>query len=559
MARNAEEEYLDQLLHNAMMQDAKFEKDSSEEEELPIADTSDISDTYDATTEQSHEDILNEDEILSLNEIIKSVSEESAAADEVWDEEAAKNFGDESFAVLDEEDSLQMPVLEDDVIPDDVILDDILSDNYSKEMDVTEDSQEPDTSSDTDFIDNLKSIVANAYGKKDDESSDYIDESLGFVALPDENPEPFFDNPLATDEVGSYEEQLATDEGAPYEEPYMTDARTDNDSSEFDDILALDDGMGLDGEPKEAGEQYDTGDDLPGMSMDFGSIYGEEADNIEPNDKLSDTKKKKKTKKKQPKEKKKFSLKNFFLDYDEEEESSQNKDADLNQQLIDELYNNVNSLADAEIDKDDSKVKIKKEKVKKAKKEKVRKPKEKKEKPEKEATPANRVSGGRVFMMILIGASLGAFIIVFSNVFSYNRVIKAADRYFTAGNYGMAYEEISGVTPKAKDNDLYMKIRTVMLVYQGIESYNTYISAGDTELALDALITAAANKHKADADAVKYEVTDEVLQMYDRVLSLLDRYGIDETKALELYSMTNYEEYRKTLKGYGGIIIDSGN
>lgn len=542
MAKNAEEEYLDQLLHNAMMQDAKFEKDSSEEEELPIADTSDISDTDDATTEQNHEDILNEDEILSLNEIIKSVSEESAAADEAWDEEAARDFGDETFAGQDEEDSLQMPVLEDDVITDD-----LLADEYSEEMDETDYAEEPDAPSDTEFMDNLKSIVANAYGKNDDEPSDYIDESLDPTALPDESPEPFFENPFAADEGGAYEE------------PDETDAPEENDPNEFDDILALDDGMGLEGALDDAGEQYDTGDASPEMPMDFGSIYGEEADNIEQGTKPSDGKKKKKARKKQPKEKKKFSIKNFFLDYDEEEESSQNNDADLNQQLIDELYDNVNSLADAEIDKDDSKVKIKKEKVKKAKKEKVRKPKEKKEKPEMEETPANRISGGTVFMMILIGASLSVIIILLSNVFSYNRVIKAADRYFTAGNYGMAYEEISGVTPKAKDNDLYMKIRTVMLVYQGIESYNTYISAGDTESALDALITAAANKHKADADAVKYEVTDEVLQMYNRVLSLLDRYGIDETKALELYSMTNYEEYRKTLKGYGGIIIDSGN
>lgn len=564
MARNAEEEYLNQLLQNAMMQDARLEDTPEQNYNFNESDNSDdttelssaemavstmedeVSSDFDASEDaegSSQEEILNQEEIESLNELIKSVSEESVALEyNSWDDTEAESYGDEAFS---EPMSIEVPEirpLEENAIPDlydepetPVKIEDtpILQDESLNEQAESQDNG-------LSFMDNIKNIVENAYEIEAVPERQFNDPVASFDDMSFEELTASL-NPADNSNFNSFSE-------APDEQPTDTD--------EFSDILALDEGMSFDDIPDEVENPLSAEEQAQVMSMtsfDEPNLSEEAEETAE--DKKS--KKKKKKDKKAKKEKKKFSLKNFFIDYEDEDEEAKNNEADLNQKLIDELYNDTDSLADAEVDKDGKKVKAKKEK--KPKKEKVKKVKPPKEPKEKVDDPKGKIGFGAIFLGILFAVAIAVIIIFGNKLLTYRRVINAANNYYKAGNYGMAYSTIDGIDVNGADKPLYMKIRTVMLVYQGIESYTTYSSFGDQVNALDALIRAAANKQKADADAIKYEVTDEVNQMYNRVLSLLDKYGIDESKALELYSMTNYADYRKALSGYGGIVSDSSN
>ena len=104
-----------------------------------------------------------------------------------------------------------------------------------------------------------------------------------------------------------------------------------------------------------------------------------------------------------------------------------------------------------------------------------------------------------------------------------------------------------------------MKVRTVMVVYQGIESYENYMALDDVPHALDALIMAVGRKNRNEENAIKYEVTGEVNTVYNRVIGMLDRYGISEAQALDYFTMKDYDEYFAILESIGGHGVDSNN
>ncbi|MCM1309101.1 MAG: hypothetical protein NC223_10925, partial [Butyrivibrio sp.] len=199
-------------------------------------------------------------------------------------------------------------------------------------------------------------------------------------------------------------------------------------------------------------------------------------------------------------------------------------------------------------------------KEKKEKKEKPKKePKPKKVKEPKDDKQKGGFDAGLLFKAALIAAVLAAAVIFGSRFFTYRNTVKNAQEYFDSGNYSEAYDSFSGVKVKSRDNDLYMKTRTVMTVYQGIKSYENYIALNDVPHALDALITAVGRKNRNEENAVKYEVTGEVDAVYNRIIGMLDRYGISEAQALDYFTMKDYDKYFAILEDIGGHGVDSNN
>ena len=261
-----------------------------------------------------------------------------------------------------------------------------------------------------------------------------------------------------------------------------------------------------------------------------------------------------KAKKEKPqKEKTKFSFKEFFSKFNDEEDDDA-KSADNNQKLIDELYKDKKSLDDEDIDDEDGGKKGKK--GKKDKKPKTPKPKkEKKPKEPKEVLPQEKINigklGGAIITFLVIVFLFGGFFGV--RFINYQLTINSAKKYFEMGNYDLAYDNVSGLDIMNKDVKLYNKIRTVMTVYQGYTSYNNYVEMDREVEALDALINAVGRKQQLEADAVKYEVSEEINAVYEQILSILEFYEIDERMALDMYMMTNYEEYMELLYSYEGV------
>ena len=264
-------------------------------------------------------------------------------------------------------------------------------------------------------------------------------------------------------------------------------------------------------------------------------------------EKVKKEKPKKEKKPKVEKEKKKASFKDFISNFDDEEDDTPSQ-TDKNQQLIDELYDG-RKTTDEEMAKKEKKPK--KEKPKREKK--VKEPKVKK--PKEDKGPAERVQIGKggvaVITILALVFILGGFFGV--RYVNYRLTINSAKEYYELRNYSMAYEKVSGLDIMDKDQYFYGQIHTIMIVNQGIDSYNNYIELGKKTQALDALVNAVGRKQFVAKQAEKYNVTDKVNVVYQNALSILEQYGINEEEALDLYIMSDYNQYYDILEGFGGI------
>lgn len=348
------------------------------------------------------------------------------------------------------------------------------------------------------------------------------------------------------------------------DEPMVHDSELEK---ELADILSLDEGMSLSDIPdeqqgnalteeeKQKIQAIDTTSEQEALEekpvKKGKSLFSKKAKKEKPpkEKKEKAAKAKKADAAKPQKEKSKFSFKEFFSKFNDEEEEVQS--ADNNQKLIDDLYKNKKSLDDEEFDEEGNG-----KKGKKGKKEKKPKtPKPKKEKKPKNVLPDEKVQVGKLgvaiitllFILFLFGGFFGVRFI------NYQLTINSAKKYFEMGNYDLAYDNVSGLDIMSKDDKLYNKIRTVMIVYQGYISYNNYIELDREAEALDALINAVGRKQQAESDTLLYQVSDEVDAVYEQILSILEFYEIDEQMALDMYMMTNYEEYMELLHSYEGV------
>lgn len=541
---NEEEDYLNQLLANAMAQDSKFEDDNQ----------------------------IGDNLLGNYQEAVGGLQDNSVENFELF-----SNMGsdDKSSDFLDDLSSGVMHNRADDLV---------LSDD-------------PDSfdNPDSDFFNELKGIVdgepntgADAVGSDFDDIL-ALDEGISFSDIPNENTEA----PLTSEElarISSMESggQMPNEAGEPADggkkgkskekkskkakkEKKVKESRKRTGKTKEDGAESVETASGAVSTETDMEDAISTDivlDDR--ISMDeilegdtaavglAGENAQEESDSKGKKTKKSKERKAKKDKVKKDKEDKKFSLKNFFLEEDEEDTT-----ADANQQLIDELYEGKSSLAEVDpknMDDPSKKKKDKKEKTPKEKKEKPKKePKPKKVKEPKEKAPKGKMDVGAVFKAVLIAAAVAAVIFFGSKFFSYYSSVKSAKEYFDTGNYTAAYKSISGLDIMEKDNDLYMKIHAVMVVYQGIESYNNYIALDDVPRAIDALVMAVGRKNRNEREAIEYDVTTQVDSVYNRVLQLLSQYGISEEKALEYFTMSDYDEYFAILEGIGGHKVDSDN
>lgn len=553
---NEEEDYLHQLLQNAMMQDAGFEEEDNQtdgvseefgsEQEI-VPDEEPEEDFLFEPDEEMQDTAQEESDVLDFDTDIFSEPEEEAAdfpADDNSDMLAlAEEFASENA-------SEAMPEETENASDDEIFSLDELMSGVQEESTVSEETPEEDEDwepdgLESDYLNDLKDIVESDsnqsdfevledFGQDEDDSDAEMSKAAEVKDFSDGYEEP--------EENGGLEDILALDEESP-----LSDAVSEN----MEEPLA-------DEEPEHIflSEEEDNAD----ASGDRDEIEIE--DELEVEESGGDTKKSKSKnkakKEKKEKSEKKFSLKSFFMDYDEED--SESKTADANQQLIDELYEGKSSLDDADPNDIDGSVKKKKEKKVKEKKEKPKKePKPKKVKAPKENTQKGGFNVGLLFKAILIAGILVAAIIFGSSFFTYRNTVKSAQEYFDSGKYPEAYSRLSGLKIKSKDNDLYMKARTVMAVYQGIESYENYIALDDVPHALDALIMAVGRKNRNEENAIKYEVTSEVNTVYNRIIGMLDRYGISEAQALDYFTMKDYNEYFAILESIGGHGVDSNN
>ena len=310
-----------------------------------------------------------------------------------------------------------------------------------------------------------------------------------------------------------------------------SETQNENQGSQFDDILALDDIMqnesGVEEEPAEEGVQS-----------------------------VPVRKQKKEKKKKTSLWKRLFG--NVITDETaalEEKEREEEEEAFLKKQAA-----LIEKKKQSEADKEEKEKKNQEDKERKrqikAEKEtqKAEKKAEKKRLKEEQAAMAETEVVGKInpigaTIVLILFATIGVLIMVGVWLLPRRANIKEAANEYANEKYIDAYQTISAVSIKEDEQALYDKIVLCSKLERQIQSYQTNISMDKKLEALHALLQGLDLYNKKQDEVKALKIQKEFLQMKTQIITYLAQdYSLDEAQANEINAITDEAEYTHRLQ-----------
>lgn len=310
-----------------------------------------------------------------------------------------------------------------------------------------------------------------------------------------------------------------------------SETQNENQDSQFDDILALDDIMqnesGVEEEPAEEGVQS-----------------------------VPVRKQKKEKKKKTSLWKRLFG--NVITDETaalEEKEREEEEEAFLKKQAA-----LIEKKKQSEADKEEKEKKNQKDKERKqqikAEKEaqKAEKKAEKKRLKEEQAAMAETEVVGKInpigaTIVFILFATIGVLIMVGVWLLPRHANIKEAANEYANEKYIDAYQTISAVSIKEDEQALYDKIVLCSKLERQIQSYQTNVSMDKKLEALHALLQGLDLYNKKQDEVKALKIQKEFLQMKTQIITYLAQdYSLDEAQANEINAITDEAEYTHRLQ-----------
>lgn len=168
---------------------------------------------------------------------------------------------------------------------------------------------------------------------------------------------------------------------------------------------------------------------------------------------------------------------------------------------------------------------------------------------ERKAEEALSVDEGRInragaSIVFIFFALIAVAILIGSNQFTYATSIKKAGNYFDKQKYNKAYNEVSGLKIRDRDEEIYSKIMTVMYVNKELNSYNNYYDIQHYSEALDSLLKGLKRYDKYISDARELGIESDLDYVRKQILAELKRtYQISESEAVALNEIKDRNEY----------------
>lgn len=217
-----------------------------------------------------------------------------------------------------------------------------------------------------------------------------------------------------------------------------------------------------------------------------------------------------------------------------------------NLEILKELESAEKAAAPEE--QEDKKKKRKREKKekkeKKPKEKKERKKREKKPKPPKEKDNTPPLPKKPVILIFLMAASILVLVLLMSKLIGYTSSISAAKDAMDNADYIEAYRELSGLELKKADKKLYTKAEAMASVQEQHDAYLTLMSAGEYEMALDALVRGVGRYDAKLATAKKYGLEKQLNVIEAEIEDALDtQFDLTADDARELYSIRKRKDY----------------
>ncbi len=443
---------------------------------------------------------------------------------------------------------------------DDIDFDDVDITNLSTDTAVPK-AEEPDEEI------SLESIIAEAESAEadvlvDEHTDDVFEEAKAQEEMdldvppvyedPDIPPAPLTDIPDREPKPVPAEEpaEEAPSEASAAEQP---EAPAEADASPTDD-LDIDDLLDSLDIGEAGGEDYTKGaDDLDAMLA-----AGAEQSLADPTlDGIEDIgeKTKKKRQKKDKSEKEKKSIKEILFGAPDEDDIEE--EAYLEERKAKKAEEKEAKKAEKEVKKQEKQEKLeaKKREGEKAKAEKSEKKAQKQAALEaelEEEKGQKQVPTPVVLIVFLIFAALGVMVVLGTKAFNYSQVIRKATDYFDRQKYHMAYDEVSGIEVKEKDEELRDRIYTVMYVERLYESYENNMMLGRRDKALDALLRGIEKYDEHYEEAVELGIEQDIVGVRAKITAALwTEFDITEDEARVLMALEGFE-YAETLKQYAG-------
>lgn len=200
------------------------------------------------------------------------------------------------------------------------------------------------------------------------------------------------------------------------------------------------------------------------------------------------------------------------------------------------------------------------EQKKAAKPKKVKQPKPKKEKKPKEPPKPGdilKIKPLSLVMLVLFVAGVVVLISVLNSALYYNTNSSQAKTYYNNGEYDKAYSKLNGMKLNSNDKTLYEQASTIMYVKRQYDSYENYMSLNMKTEALDALIKGIDRYNTFRSTAQELGIDDKFKAEYQNIIDALQNtFKISEAQGISLADMSNsdFTNYYLKIKGYGKAV-----
>lgn len=301
-----------------------------------------------------------------------------------------------------------------------------------------------------------------------------------------------------------------------------------------------------------ADEIKQSADDSFGLSsMD---IFGDEDIDILTSsaEEVTETKEKKSKNKKDKKqgngEKQGFLQKISLVLFGEDEEESLTEEEKLLQSKEAEKEKELKEKKKQE--KAEAKAKKKEEKAAKKAEKKANKPKkEKKPKVPKEKDNTPPLPKKPIILMAIMSISILALVLLGSHAVGYTVARGEAKEAYKSGDYVTAYAKLAGYSIKEKDEEFFAQVGLLATLQEQYNAYQTMMSLGNYEMALDCLVRGIGRYDKNLDDATEYGVAPEYNTLKQQMAEeLFNTFGVDEEKAREIYGQRGRKRYTIEIK-----------
>ena len=200
------------------------------------------------------------------------------------------------------------------------------------------------------------------------------------------------------------------------------------------------------------------------------------------------------------------------------------------------------------------------EQKKAAKPKKVKQPKPKKEKKPKEPPKPGdilKIKPLSLVMLVLFVAGVVVLISVLNSALYYNTNSSQAKTYYNNSEYDKAYSKLNGMKLNSNDKTLYEQASTIMYVKRQYDSYKNYMSLNMKTEALDALIKGIDRYNTFRSTAQELGIDDKFKAEYQNIIDALQNtFKISEAQGISLADMSNsdFTNYYLKIKEYGKAV-----